>query len=399
MFRPLEPVLQMLLLKLLYVTLPSLAIEGMLHSTTLESSSKEMAILYKSHHAYYVLLRAVIFGERMKPHRRLTVQHYHVPVWDLVWDQDQRRIGQGQPIQTQIQINQAHTTESSGHYCNFMTKPTPPNIKVSSPESIPSMVSATTTASSSAGATTLKPLYVMGDSHVMSIAWQTIAIPSIQTSSSLLGDDLQTPPSLSSLRMAVPLVVTGMKAWHTRPKTRFFTHYNLHASLQRLPPTCQTILFSAGEIDCREGIGGTQLEGYTELCWDKLTNTVCEYVKALVSLSAQYNDLQILVLPVAPHAHRSGRNGKVRGRTMRRQTMQHWNHVMQEQLGPQQQQQQSPRSHHVFFLNYVPNLQASHAEEYVLDPAFNADYTHMNSAFLPSLEEALRECGCDLSRL
>ena len=36
----------------------------------------------------------------------------------------------------------------------------------------------------------------------------------------------------------------------------------MHAWLQHLPPNAPTVLWSAGEIDCQEGIGGPALEGY-----------------------------------------------------------------------------------------------------------------------------------------
>ena len=83
----LEPVLQLLLVKLLYVTMPALAAEAVVH-LQFEST---LAQDYKSHWAYYVMIRALVLGERIKPHRRLKMSNqYHVPVWDLLWNTDQR---------------------------------------------------------------------------------------------------------------------------------------------------------------------------------------------------------------------------------------------------------------------------------------------------------------------
>jgi hypothetical protein len=64
---------------------------------------------------------------------------------------------------------------------------------------------------------------------------------------------------------------------------------------------CQLVV-SAGEIDCREGLGGPLLEGYTQSCHEHVVQTVKEYVNAL------HRDLvadpesplqQILVMPIA----------------------------------------------------------------------------------------------------
>ena len=94
-----------------------------------------------------------------------------------------------------------------------------------------------------------------------------------------------------------------------------------------------TILLSAGEIDCREGIGGPLLEGYNNNVdyQDHVHCTVQEYAKAVSALATQYS-LQILVMPVAPHAHRSDRNGKATGRAFRRRVMQAWNDELRNVL-------------------------------------------------------------------
>ena len=81
---------------------------------------------------------------------------------------------------------------------------------------------------------------------------------------------------------------------------KFFTQYLLRLTLRRLPSWCRCILLSAGEIDCREGIGGVLLEGLYNCCDDAISKTVQEYVKAVNEIADEF-DLQILVMPVAPH--------------------------------------------------------------------------------------------------
>lgn len=77
-FVPLEPVLQLLLVKLLYVTIPALAAEAVVHLEF--ENPRALANDYKSHWAYFVMIRAVVLGERIKPHRRLSLaQTYAVP--------------------------------------------------------------------------------------------------------------------------------------------------------------------------------------------------------------------------------------------------------------------------------------------------------------------------------
>ena len=188
-------------------------------------------------------------------------------------------------------------------------------------------------------------------------------------------------------RQIIPAVVTGLKAWHTRRQTRFFTRTNLLAILQRIPSSdSQTILLSAGEIDCREGLGGPQLEGYTQNCLDHVPRTVAVFVQALSEL-AHETGKQILVLPVAPHGYR--RTGRVTSQQSRRETMQMWNQELRHAL---------PRPG-VFLLDYVDSVLDPTEDGYVLNPLFNADGTHMNSAFGRFLAQAVADCGCNLNLL
>lgn len=353
-FGTLEPVLQLLLVKLLYVTMPALAAEAVVH-LQFEST---LAQDYKSHWAYYVMIRALVLGERIKPHRRVKMSNrYHVPVWDLVWDTDRRLDRTVNPEYLamsahQIQWGKALNLDMQR---DWLIPPTQ--------WSLPSR-------------SQYKPLFVVGDSHVLSISWTIVFLPNGEP------------------RQVIPLVVTGLKAWHTRKETCFFTHSLLHSYLSRLlRQTTTTILLSAGEIDCREGIGGPLLEGYNNVDYQEhVYRTVQEYTKAVSALATQYS-LQILVLPVAPHAHRSDRNGKATGRAFRRRVMQAWNDELRSVL---------PLDNGVFLLDYEKRLrheEPTSSVGYVLNPLYNLDGTHTNSAILPHLEAAIEQCGCNLSLL
>lgn len=353
-FVALEPVLQLLLVKLLYVTVPSLAAEAVIHLKF--DSPRQLADDFKSHWAYYVMIRALVLGERIKRERRLLLgDSYPVPVWDLLWNKDRRLVGRDIDDRVPTSLNK-------GIQWNGIIK-----FAVNGDHKLP-------TAQWSLPSTQQhKPLFVIGDSHVLSIAWTTIYLPSDER------------------RLVVPLVVTGLKAWHTRQETYFFAHSLLHSYLRRLPANNKTILLSAGEIDCREGIGGPLLEGYKLHYQDHVCRTVQEYVKAVSQLAQQYS-LQVLVMPVAPHAHRSDRNGKAAGRAFRRRIMQAWNKELRTVL---------PREP-VYLLDYEQRLrqeESSSSVGYVLDRTYNLDGTHTNSAILPHLEAAIEQSGCDLSLL
>jgi len=152
-------------------------------------------------------------------------------------------------------------------------------------------------------------------------------------------------------------------------------------------------------------MGGKRLEGYNESCNEEVRKTVGAYVSSVKQIAKEH-DLQILLLPVAHHAYRSEKNGKALGRAQRRERMVVWNDALRDECSmisdssPENASRDSSLEQRVFLLDYEKGLR--HADEkspvgFVLDNAYNADYTHMNSAFLPLLEDALERCDCDLN--
>lgn len=363
--RLLSPLLQILLLKLLYASsLGSsfllMACESIRHlSITLPIQVRSYAQSHKSHWAYYVFIYSVILGERMKNKRRGNVVPYHYPVWDIAHNLDNR-----------------YTVNYFDHFKNKTSLCISKILHALSLEHSFSNKDLRISLSPNA-------LFVIGDSHVLSLAWQTIKIKTNEC---------------DIFRTIIPFPVTGLKAWHTKVGTRFFTHYNLRVCLSRLPETCRTVIISAGEIDCREGIGGTQLEGYKEDCNLAVENTVKEYLESLVTLSEEY-DLQILIMPVPPIAHRSDKNGKSLGRGKRRQRMVVWNNLLRSFCHASTMTYERKR---VFLLDYEESLRSpdkSSSVGFVLNKIYNSDYTHLNSAFIPLFEKALSNCNCDISLL
>lgn len=395
--RPLPLLLQLLLLKLLYTSSSigdvflRLACDATTQmqklTSTLPYITPEWKIKYKSHWAYYVFIQSLVIGERIKPHRRRTIGPYHVPLWDIVRGKEERHPPMYPHVSSLTCKSASKTWDPPSadmirhlseiiEFCSssiFFQEKTSQESSPLRKDPLNFIYFSPTMISPSK----YPPLFVVGDSHVLSIAWQHVFI------------------GLHTQRTAVPVLITGLKAWHCRRSTKFFTYTNWICILRyRLPSNIQTILLSAGEIDCREGIGGAQLQGYYSNCDEAVKRTVYEYVNSLHHILTEGklhpNLRQILLLPVAPHAYRSSKNGKVVGRNKRRERTVLWNSCLESECN---------KYDNIFFLNYEPLLRSPSCNSsvgFVLNKSYNADYTHLNSAFLPLLERSIAECGCNL---
>lgn len=399
--RKLPPLILLLLLKLLYsspmsgsflqlacISLPYLAGRFPLDS----SEGRILAQRYKSHWAYYVFIRALVLGERVKKHKKDRVAG-QIPVWDIVFCAESETLNR-------TKVREAKQLDKLEYYRRI--------IDVCSADAMGPATDQVTTLpcwveQKMSSVSAHVPIFVVGDSHVLSLAWQTIDIGSNAPENS------DRPNIQKIVRIAVPFPATGLKAYHVRPSTRFFTHFNLQACLKRLSLSGnhRTIILSAGEIDCREGIGGSLLQGYYRNCSDAVTRTVAEYLTSLSDLALKFQ-LQILVMPVSPHAYRSDKNGKSTGRARRRETTHLWNESLRQELNSRRmyatpQPANTRRKYEgLFLLDYEQQLHHSDNNSpvgYVLHPCFNADYTHVNSAIVPLIEEAILNCGCDLNAL
>lgn len=118
--------------------------------------------------------------------------------------------------------------------------------------------------------------------------------------------------------------------------------------------------------------------GYYHNCSDAVERTVIEYLTSLTKIANEYM-LQMLVMPVAPHAYRSEKNGKAVGRARRRETMCLWNEILRRELtmGRRQalsQPNNAPSKYNrVFLLDYESRLQHSDVNSpvgYVLNPSY-----------------------------
>jgi tetratricopeptide (TPR) repeat protein len=125
-------------------------------------------------------------------------------------------------------------------------------------------------------------VYVVGDSHTLPLSWRYADAPSY----------------VSSPRVFVPMLVTGMKAWHLRPGCRFYPRINFARAVGAIPVGA-TVLFVFGEIDCREGFLVSIERGRYASLRHACSVTVAHYVNALLEL-ARTRHFCIVVHPVVP---------------------------------------------------------------------------------------------------
>lgn len=124
-------------------------------------------------------------------------------------------------------------------------------------------------------------IYVCGDSHSMSAAWQVIKL------------DAHPRPML-----LVPKLVTGLKVWHMRPSCRFYPKRNYEAAIRSIPDG-SSVIFNFGEIDCREGLIVAVEKGRYESVEAGVQLAVDVYVKAMQEQVA-VKELKIYVHPITP---------------------------------------------------------------------------------------------------
>jgi len=123
------------------------------------------------------------------------------------------------------------------------------------------------------------PLFVLGDSHVLPPAWRAATLR-------------------GAARTLVPILITGLKAYHLRPGSSFFTRAHLAQAAARLPAGSPVVsLF--GEIDCREGLQMAVQKGAYDSVQQAAAAAAGWYVDALVELAAA-RSFEFFAHPVPP---------------------------------------------------------------------------------------------------
>jgi len=132
----------------------------------------------------------------------------------------------------------------------------------------------------------LARLFAVGDSHVLSSAWQTL--------------DLAVAGQERPCRhVIVPRLVTGLKLWHLQPKSRFYTKFAFWEQISSLPKGAP-ILLVLGEIDCREGVLKAVQKGRHSSVEAALSSLVELYARLVQEVRARLPTSPLFVHPV-PH--------------------------------------------------------------------------------------------------
>ena len=199
-------------------------------------------------------------------------------------------------------------------------------------------------------ASTVAPLYVVGDSHSLSPAWRTV--------------QFNGEPRLLHNRL-----VTGLKAWHLRPESKFFPKYNMECALAQVPDNSQAV-FIFGEIDCREGLLlAVEKCKYTDL-QEGIEATIEIYIRFLLQ-TIKSKKLEIFVHPVNSVINET------------RHIVKQFNATLAKRLS----REDSPQLHWLDF--FEGTLTADRSE---LRSEFNLDGTHAHPAYLELLGDAMDCC-------
>lgn len=217
------------------------------------------------------------------------------------------------------------------------------------------------------GIDTCPTLAVVGDSHCLSLAWGNIGLEGVQ-------------------HVAVPYLVTGLKVWHMRAGLKFLTNKNLSLVLQNLPQG-SPVLFTAGEIDCREGLLRAVQAGKYASLQEAVSSTVSVFVNALIALRAEFGH-RFYVLPVPPPAKGSSANSTRSAVVALFNAACHA--ALRSSASDQIPSEEAPDG--IYLLNYFDRLSVGPAASPTLHQDFEADGIHLNSSVLPIIEEHLKLC-------
>ena len=122
-----------------------------------------------------------------------------------------------------------------------------------------------------------KKLYVVGDSHVLPLAWRCLTIEDVEYT-------------------IVPILITGIKIWHLRKNSQFYTKASFERSIRKIENGAPCI-FLMGEIDCREGIEMAVKDCLYDNVDDSIDVLIDIYVKVLLDVKKRKKS-KVFVHPV-----------------------------------------------------------------------------------------------------
>jgi hypothetical protein len=243
------------------------------------SAKKNFKKAYKSHFAYYIIVQQLFQRERRTFQQLQLIQH------------------------VDHKVTTCGSTQDGG-------KTSTRKNKGKGRGAIIATISTTTS--------TLPIMYVIGDSHIVSLSHRKIC-----------------------KHRTVPYVITGLKAWHVHRGKNFFTGANFLKAFQQLfgkkrddnlNQSPYNIIISAGEIDCREGFWNTINKGMYKDEETAITGTVDAYVNRLSTVLEEYSTgiKKMYILPIYPYLKTCSK--KEHHFFGRANTVKTWNRKLKEKI-------------------------------------------------------------------
>jgi hypothetical protein len=80
-----------------------------------------------------------------------------------------------------------------------------------------------------------RPIYIVGDSHCMSLAWSIISVDERHQEKGRTEVGAALGAGTGHSRLLVPQLVTGLKQWHLRNEGTFYPKANFHHTIEGIP--------------------------------------------------------------------------------------------------------------------------------------------------------------------
>jgi len=192
-----------------------------------------------------------------------------------------------------------------------------------------------------------RPIYVIGDSHCMSLGWHHIEVA-------------------GEMRTLHPKLVTGLKMWHLRPESRFYPKVNFYNVVKTIPKGAQ-VVFLFGEIDCREGlVVSVDKCRYKDITEGALV-TIDIYIDVLKKLKEELK-FDIYIHPIVPVLNET------------RHIVKQFNQLLKPKI-----EENEPT---FYWLDFFEGLLSS---EGGLNKNYEFDGTHLSPKYIPLLTNALNK--------
>ncbi|KAL0051898.1 hypothetical protein WJX82_004074 [Trebouxia sp. C0006] len=196
------------------------------------------------------------------------------------------------------------------------------------------------------------PLYLCGDSHCLSGAWNLV--------------QLRGQP-----RVLVPCLSTGLKIWHMRQAGIFYPKHSFLTTMANLPDGAQ-VIFMFGEIDCREGLT-MAVDKLKYETVDAAMDVLLHIYKDVLLQLVQDRGFEMFVHPIAPVLNET------------RHVVAPFNHKLQQQIEILSRAPEAQGRLH--WLDFFPDLLTPDGSS--LNPALQFDGTHMSPYYVHFLNAQL----------